>query len=63
LEEIHRQLNTSYVGFVAGPAAALSIMEYFMAFDTLMGLDYRIEKMQRFSTKTLRIIREDYGVP
>lgn len=43
--DVPHKFNSSYVGIIAGPATALGIMEYVMALDTLVGLEYRIERL------------------
>ena len=54
--------NTTKSMFIA-PVVTVSIIEYLMAADTLVNLEYRLERLIAFSKRSIQHIHEQWGVP
>jgi len=50
------------VGFIA-PVAAIGILDYLFAADLLVNLEYRLERMMKFSRTSIQYIKDVWGVP
>lgn len=50
------------MGFVP-PLATIALIDYAMAADLLMNMEYRLEKLMQFSKKSIDYIHTHWGVP
>lgn len=50
------------LGFIP-PAVAFSLLDYLLAYETIVNLNFRFERIKAFSQKAVITIREEYGVP
>jgi hypothetical protein len=45
------------------PVAAVGVLDYLFAADLLMNVEYRFERLLKFSTKSIESLRDQWGVP
>ena len=48
---------------MAAPVAAFTFIDYVIAFEAILTMENKMERMMKFSNKTIGIIRDKYGVP
>ena len=59
----HRPIFNGTKSMFIAPMATVSLIEYLIAADTLVNLEYRLERLIAFSKRSIQYIHEQWGVP